>query len=69
MSAFKDYRKKNVQPLRPYVMGEDLNEVSVSGPDLQLSTLEGGMIAVNPNDPKDKWYVSKGFFEDHYEEV
>ena len=69
MSEFKDYRKKNVQSMRPYVKGEDMTRVSVSAVDITLSTLEGGMIAVNPNDSLDKWYVSKGFFEDHYEEV
>jgi len=30
---------------------------------------EGGMIAHNPTDPDDQWYVTKQFFEEHYEEV
>ena len=45
MSDFKDYRKKNVQPMRPYILGEDLSAVSVSPEDVPE---EGGMIAINP---------------------
>lgn len=66
MSEFKNYRKKSVQPMRPYVPGEDLTGVSVSPED----TLElGGMIAVNPSNPNDKWYVAKAFFEANYVEA
>jgi hypothetical protein len=64
MSEFKNYRKKNVQPMRPYVVGEDLTGVSVSAEDTPEI---GGMIAQNPNNPSDKWYVAKKFFEDNYE--
>jgi hypothetical protein len=63
---FKNYVKKAVQPMRPYVLGEDMIGISVSEPDLQLPTLEGGMIAVSAKNPDDKWYVAKKFFEDEY---
>lgn len=66
MSEFKDYRKKNVQPMRPYVVGEDLTDISVSAED---TPEEGGMIAVNPDNEVDKWYVGKQFFQDNYEET
>ena len=33
MEGYKDYRKKNVQPMRPYVPGEDMSGVSVSAED------------------------------------
>lgn len=59
-----NYRKKNVQPMRPYVPGEDLTGVSVNKED---SHELGGMIAVNPKNPGDRWYVAKKFFEDNYE--
>lgn len=60
---YKNYIKKTVQPMRPYVPGEDLTGVSVSAED---TPEEGGMIAFNPNNGKDKWYVAKKFFEENY---
>ena len=64
MSEYKNYRKKNVQPMRPYITGEDLTGVSVSSEDTPEN---GGMIAVNPSNEKDKWHVAKDFFEKNYE--
>lgn len=64
MSETKNYRKKKLQPMRPYVAGEDLTGVSVSAED---TPEEGGMIAVNPDNHADKWYVAKRFFEENYE--
>lgn len=65
-AIFKNYRKKNVQPMRPYIPGEDLTGVSVSAED---TPEEGGMIAVNPANPADQWYVAKQFFADNYVEA
>ena len=42
MTEYKNYRKKNLQPMRPYIPGEDLTGVSVSPED---TPEEGGMIA------------------------
>jgi hypothetical protein len=64
--VFKDYRKKNVQAMRPYVLGEDMEGVSVSPEDTPEA---GGMVAVNRKNPQDKWYVAKKFFADNYVEV
>ena len=64
MNEFKNYRKKTVQPMRPYVPGEDLTFVSMSSED---TPEPGGMVAQNPNNPKDQWYVAKQFFLDNYE--
>lgn len=58
------YRKKGLQPMRPYVPGENLKGVSVSPVD---TLSEGGMIAINPRNPNDKWYITKEFFEANYE--
>lgn len=63
MKEFKNYRKKNVQPLRPYIQGEDMTGISVADCDTPEI---GGMIAINPADKKDKWYVAKKFFEENY---
>lgn len=52
--------------MRPYVVDEDMGGVSVA----ECDTPElGGMIAVNPDDKSDRWYVAKKFFEDNYELV
>jgi hypothetical protein len=60
----KNYRKTAVQPMRPYEPGEDLTGISVSEED---TPEKGGMIAVNPKNPNDQWYVAKDFFESNYE--
>jgi hypothetical protein len=58
----KNYRKKGVQPMRPYLPGEDLTGVSVSDEDTPEL---GGMIAIG-TDNEARWYVSKGFFDANY---
>ena len=40
MSIFKNYRKKAIQPMRPYIPGEDMIGISVSSKD---TLEEGGM--------------------------
>lgn len=66
MTTFKNYIKTNVQPMRPYIVGEDLTGISVNKED---TPEEGGMIAVNPKNIEDKWYVAKKFFQDNYKEA
>jgi hypothetical protein len=63
MNEYKNYIKKALQQMRPYIPGEDLTEISVWDHD---TPEEGGMIALNPDDPQDKWYVAKKFCEDNY---
>lgn len=65
-SPYKLYRKKLVQPLRPYIPGEDLTGISVNKEDTPEI---GGMIAFNPINQEDRWYVAKKFFEENYVEV
>lgn len=52
--------------MRPYIPGEDLTGVSVNKEDTPEL---GGMIACNPKNPADKWYVAKQFFLDNYVEA
>ena len=66
MSNFKLYRKKDLQQMRPYVPGEDMEGISVSSGD-RLEA--GGMIAQAKDDPADQWYVSKEYFQKTYELV
>ena len=62
----KLYRKKLLQPMRPYVEGEDMVGISVA----ECDTPEvGGMIAVSPDNALDKWYIAKQFFKDNYVEA
>lgn len=64
-SKIKLYKKPALQPMRPYVQDEDMTGISVSGQD---TPEVGGMIAINPQNEKDQWYVAKQFFEDNYVE-
>ncbi len=66
MSEFKNYRKKGVQPMRPYIPGESMAGVSVNKEDTPGL---GGMVAVNSKNPEDRWYVAKKFFDENYEEA
>lgn len=61
----KFYRKKLLQPMYPY-RGclSELNGVSINKED---TPEVGGMIAYNPDNLEDKWYVAKKFFEENYE--
>jgi len=63
MSEWKLYRKTGATEMRPYVPGEDMTYI---GHLDSWGLKEGGMIARNPLDPSDQWYVSKEFFESSY---
>ena len=67
MTTFKTYRKKGTVQLRLYIKGEDLTGISVSEVDDPETDM--GMIARNPDNPSDQWYVARAYFEKHYEEV
>ena len=53
--------------MRPYVKGEDLSNVSVSTDDDPETDL--GLIARDPNNHSDQWYINQKFFRDNYEPV
>ena len=67
MTEFKKYKRKSVSEMRPYVKGEDLTKISVSPEDDPENDL--GMVARNPKNHKDQWYVARQYFEDNQEEV
>ena len=54
MSELKGYRKPAIQPMRPYVPGEDLSSISVSSEDTPEL---GGMIAINATNARHARYV------------
>ena len=68
MNQFKQYRKKQLAEMRPYIVGEVLSDfVSISQADKDNgSPKEGDMIARNPENHLDQWLVAKDFFEQNY---
>jgi hypothetical protein len=67
MSEWKQYKRKGLSEMRPYVLNEDMTGISVSDEDKKLPTLEGGMVARNPKNHADQWYVAKKYFEENLE--
>ena len=64
---FRRYRRTNIAEMRPYVPGEDLTNISVSSVDDPESDM--GMVARNPMNHNDQWYVDSKYFEDNFEEL
>ena len=65
MSQFKYYRRLGLSEMRPYIPGESLKGVSVSPEDDPETDL--GMVARNPHNHDDQWYVAKAYFERNFE--
>ena len=64
---FKKYqRKQKLSELRPYVLGEDLTGISVNKEDDPVNDV-GGMIARNPDNHNDQWYVAGKYFRDNFD--
>jgi len=64
---WKQYKRKGLSEMRPYIKGEDLTGVSVSKEDNPEQDM--GMIARNPNNPADQWYVARKYFDENLEEA
>ncbi len=58
------YERRLATIMRPYIPGEDLSGISVSDVD---NPKLGDMIARHASNHKDKWLVSKEYFETNYE--
>lgn len=63
MSEWKQYRRTGLAEMRPYVPGEDLVDISVSATD---TPAPGGMVARNPENHADQWYVAADYFGDNF---
>lgn len=63
---YKQYRKRGITEMRPYYPNESLEGVTVGE---QYTPGPGGMIARDPENIMDQWYISKEYFEANYEEV
>lgn len=67
MSEFRQYQRKELAELRPYVDGERLLGVSISQQDtLNGSPRPGDMIARNPKNHLDQWLVAAQYFADNF---
>jgi hypothetical protein len=67
-AEFKQYRRRGLSEMRPYIPGEDLTGVSISDEDKRNgSPREGDMIARNPRNHDDKWLVNKAYFSENLE--
>jgi len=64
MNGFKKYTRTNVAEMRVYILGEDLTHISVNSIDNPRRDL--GMVARNPDNHKDMWYVSREYFETNF---
>lgn len=68
--TFKQYRRKAVAELRPYVNGEPLDGISIAEEDRKAgSPTVGDMIARNPNNYLDQWLVAEKYFKEKFEEI
>ncbi|MDQ6814354.1 MAG: hypothetical protein M3040_11495 [Bacteroidota bacterium] len=66
-AIWKQYKRKGLAEMRPYVKGEDLSKVSVSKEDNPETDM--GMIARNWQNHEDLWYVARKYFEENFEEA
>lgn len=64
MADWKQYVRVGVAEMRPYVPGEDLSLISVSPTDDPERDL--GMVARNPDNHADQWYVARAYFEANF---
>ena len=70
MDQFKQYRRKQIAELRPYVAGEDMTGVNVGAEDAKAGSPKAGdMIARNPKNHDDRWLVAAAYFADNFEPV
>lgn len=65
MSNWKQYKRKGLSEMRHYKSGEDLSKISVA--DVDDPENDMGMVARNPENHDDKWYVARKYFEDNLE--
>lgn len=69
MSPFKQYLRKQIAELRPYIPCEVWNSrISVSSADKDKGSPKlGDMIARNPKNYDDQWLVAEAYFKDNFE--
>jgi len=68
LGLWKFYTRPGVTEMRPIVPFEDMVGISVSD-DYDTSCLQDGMVARDPRNPSDQWYVGPSYFERNFIEV
>lgn len=67
---FKQYRRKAIAEIRPYVAGETLADVSISVEDRASGSPKlGDMVARNPKNHAEQWLVAAQYFADNFEAI
>lgn len=61
--TWKKYQRRGYTEMRPYILGEDLTGISVSKENDPPNDM--GMVARNPKNHDDQWYVARKYFEDN----
>jgi hypothetical protein len=70
LPIYKRYRRRQIAELRPYVPGESLAGVSISGVDAVAGSPKvGDMIARNPQNHADRWLVAEAYFAENFAEM
>jgi hypothetical protein len=65
---YKQYKRKGLSEMTPWIEGFDMTNVSVSEADkLNGSPKQGDMIARNPKNHEDRWLVAEKYFNDNLE--
>lgn len=66
--TFRQYRKKQIAEMRPYIDQENMDRISVSAEDKAAGSPKvGDFIARNPDNHADQWLVSAEFVNKNYE--
>jgi hypothetical protein len=66
--GFRQYRRKQIAELRPYIPGEEMSGISISTEDRNAGSPKAGdMIARNPKNHADQWLVAAKYFADNFE--
>jgi len=61
--TFRQYRKKQIAEMRPYIDGEDISRINVG----DVSPKVGDFVARDPENHDDQWLVTADFFNRNYE--
>lgn len=68
MSELRLYQRKGLIAAEPWTPETSMERVSLSPADRDAGHPKvGGMIAQNPANPADRWYIAPDYFTSHYE--
>lgn len=65
---FAPYRRKISGEYRPYIVGEDMTDISIGGVDRENGHPKpGDMVGRDPKDHTDQWLVNQKYFSENFE--